>query len=86
MGGASLPPVSIVLADSTIRGGAVLDPQDESARATHEFDERLARDPGDAIVLPLIRARVDGLAVARVTDSQECLARYEKRAENYRAM
>lgn len=62
-------PGSLILADNTIRGGAVLDPQDESARATREFNERLARDPRlDAIVLPLIRASVDGLAVARVID------------------
>ena len=62
-------PGSIVLADNIIRGGAVLDPQDESARVPREFNERLARDPRfDAIVLPLIRAHVDGLAIARVTD------------------
>jgi predicted O-methyltransferase YrrM len=46
-------PDSIVFTDDTIRGGAVLDPQDESARATREFNERLARDPRiDTIVDP----------------------------------
>lgn len=60
-------PGSVILADNTIRGGAVLNPRDESARATREFNEGLARDPRlSALVLPLIRTRVDGLAIARV--------------------
>jgi len=45
----------------------VLDPQDDSARATREFNERLAEDSRlSAIVLPLIRERIDGLAIALV--------------------
>lgn len=60
-------PGTLILADNAIRGGSVLDPKDESARATREFNERLARDPRlTAIVLPLIRERIDGLAIARV--------------------
>jgi predicted O-methyltransferase YrrM len=60
-------PGSLILADNTIRGGSVLDPRDESARATRDFNEKLANDPRlSAIVLPLIRERVDGLAIARV--------------------
>ena len=60
-------PGSLILADKTIRGGSVLDPRDESARATRDFNEKLANDPRlSAIVLPLIRERVDGLAIARV--------------------
>lgn len=60
-------PGSVVLADNTIRDGAVLDPEDESARATREFNEKLARDPRlCALVLPVIRNGVDGLAIARV--------------------
>jgi caffeoyl-CoA O-methyltransferase len=56
---------SLILADNTIRGGSVLDPQDVSARATREFNERLAEDPRlFGIVVPLIRERIDGLAVA----------------------
>jgi caffeoyl-CoA O-methyltransferase len=62
-------PGTVILGDNTIRGGTVLDPQDASARATREFNEALARDPRlDAIVLPLIRERVDGLAIARVLE------------------
>ena len=62
-------PGSLVLADNTIRGGAVLDPQDGSARATREFNERVARDPRlSGIVLPLIRERIDGITIAWVAD------------------
>jgi caffeoyl-CoA O-methyltransferase len=60
-------PGSLILGDNAIRGGDVLDPGDESSRAVREFNERLARDPRlSAIVLPLIRERIDGLAIARV--------------------
>ena len=60
-------PGSLILADNTIRGGSVLEPEDESARATREFNERIAKHPRlSAIILPLIRERIDGLAIARV--------------------
>ncbi|MDQ4106117.1 MAG: O-methyltransferase [Actinomycetota bacterium] len=60
-------PGSLILADNTIRGGGVLDPEDDSTRATREFNERLANHPRlSAIMLPLIRERIDGLAIARV--------------------
>lgn len=60
-------PGSLILVDNAIRGGSVLDPEDESARATRDFNEALVRDPRlSALVLPLIRERVDGLAMARV--------------------
>jgi caffeoyl-CoA O-methyltransferase len=60
-------PGSLILADNTIRGGSVLDPRDESAWATRDFNEEIANDPRlSAIVVPLIRERVDGLAIARV--------------------
>ena len=60
-------PGSLILADNAIRGGSVIEPEDESARATHEFNESLAKEPRlSALILPLIRGRVDGLAVARV--------------------
>ena len=58
---------SLILGDNTIRGGTVLDPQDATARATREFNERIASDPNlSGIVLPLIRERIDGLTIARV--------------------
>ncbi len=60
-------PGSLILADNTIRGGSVIYPEDESARATREFNEALAKNPRlSALILPLIRERVDGLAIARV--------------------
>jgi caffeoyl-CoA O-methyltransferase len=60
-------PGSLILVDNTIRGGSVLYPEDEAAQATHDFNEALAGDPRlSALVLPLIRERIDGLAIARV--------------------
>ena len=45
----------------------MLDPDDEYSRAMRELNEKLARDERlSAIVLPLIRERIDGLAIARV--------------------
>jgi caffeoyl-CoA O-methyltransferase len=60
-------PGSLILGDNTIRGGTVLDPQEATARATREFNERIATDPRlSGIVLPLIRERIDGLTIAMV--------------------
>jgi caffeoyl-CoA O-methyltransferase len=60
---------SLILGDNTIWGGTIIEPQDEPARAIHEFNERLAGDPQlSAIILPIMRERVDGLAIARVRD------------------
>ncbi len=61
-------PGSLILGDNAIRGGSVLDAGgDDTSRAVREFNENLARDPRlSATVLPLIRERIDGLAVARV--------------------
>ena len=60
-------PGSLILGDNTVRGGSILDPQDDSARATNEFNEKIAEDPRlSAIVLPILRERIDGLAIARV--------------------
>jgi caffeoyl-CoA O-methyltransferase len=60
-------PGSLVLGDNTVRGGTVLDPQDETARATREFNRLVAEDPRlYGIVLPLIRERIDGMTIARV--------------------
>ena len=63
-------PSSLILADNTIWGGSVIDPEDESSRAMREFNEVLAQDSRlSAIILPLMRERVDGLAIARVVGS-----------------
>jgi predicted O-methyltransferase YrrM len=60
-------PGSVILADNTIRGGSVLDPQDESARVMRDFNRMLAEDERlSAIILPILRERVDGLAMALV--------------------
>lgn len=60
-------PGSLILADNTIRGGSVLDPQDESARVMRKFNQILADDERlSAIILPIVRERVDGLAIALV--------------------
>ena len=60
-------PGSLILGDNTIWGGSIIDPEDDPTRAIHEFNERIAGDPRlSAIVLPLLRERVDGLAIARV--------------------
>lgn len=62
-------PGSLILGDNAIRNGSVLDPDDASSRAMREFNRRISEDPRlSAIVLPLIRERIDGLAVARVQD------------------
>lgn len=62
-------PGTLILADNAIRGGSVLDPGDESARATRRFNAMLAEDERlSATIIPSIRARIDGLAVARVRD------------------
>ena len=60
-------PGSLILGDNAIWGGSVLDLGDDSARAIREFNEAIARDPRlSAIVLPMMRERVDGIAIARV--------------------
>ena len=60
-------PGSLILGDNTIRGGTVLDPQEETARATREFNRLVAEDHRlHGMVLPLIRERIDGMTIARV--------------------
>lgn len=62
-------PGTLILGDNAIRGGSILDPGDESSRAIRTFNQKLARDPRlSAIVLPLLRERIDGLAIARVRE------------------
>jgi predicted O-methyltransferase YrrM len=61
-------PGTLILGDNAIREGSVMDPDDPMSRAMREFNEKLAKDPRlSGIVLPLIRDRIDGLAIARVT-------------------
>ncbi|CAA9436951.1 MAG: hypothetical protein AVDCRST_MAG01-01-3338 [uncultured Rubrobacteraceae bacterium] len=61
-------PGTLILGDNVIREGNVIYSDDSTSQAVREFNEKLARDPRlSAIVLPLIRERIDGLAIARVT-------------------
>jgi caffeoyl-CoA O-methyltransferase len=58
---------SLIIGDNTVRGGTVLDPREETARATREFNRRIAEEPRlFGILLPLIRERIDGMTIARV--------------------
>ena len=67
-------PGSLIVADNTIRGGSVLDPEDDSARAARRFNAMLSEDERlSATIIPSIRARIDGLAVARVRGLQDGL-------------
>lgn len=60
-------PGALVLADNTIRGGSVLDPGDANGRAMSEFNHKLAaHERLDAVIVPIIREIVDGIAIARV--------------------
>jgi caffeoyl-CoA O-methyltransferase len=60
-------PGSVILGDNTIRGGSVLDSGDETSQAIGEFNEKLAKEPQlSALILPLLREQIDGLAIARV--------------------
>lgn len=62
-------PGTLILGDNAIRGVSILDPGDDSSRAIRTFNEKLARDPRlSTIVLPLLRERIDGLAIARVRE------------------
>lgn len=60
-------PGSLILADNAIWGGAVIDGSNEEGAALREFNQRIASDERlSAAILPLLRERVDGLAVVRV--------------------
>jgi caffeoyl-CoA O-methyltransferase len=62
-------PGTVILADNVIRGGTVLEPEGSSGEAVQRFNRRLAEEPRlEAVLLPVIRERVDGIAVARVVD------------------
>jgi predicted O-methyltransferase YrrM len=60
---------SLILADNVIRDGAVLDdlPSDDNARGAAAFNRAVATHPRlEAIVVPIVRQVVDGLAIALV--------------------
>lgn len=60
---------ALILADNVIRDGGVMDdpPPDDNARGARAFNAALAAHPRlDAIVVPILRHTVDGLAIALV--------------------
>lgn len=60
-------PGSLILADNTIWGGAVMDETMEEGSALRDFNRSLASDERlSSTIVPLLRERVDGLAIARV--------------------
>ena len=61
---------TVILADNLIRDGAVMDPnvEDENARAAREFNAKLAAHPRlESIIIPFVKARVDGMSISIVT-------------------
>jgi predicted O-methyltransferase YrrM len=64
-------PGGLILADNVIRDGAVAQEgqTDPIVRATQQFNRQLAGHPAlDTILVPLMRRKLDGLAIARVKD------------------
>ncbi len=58
---------SLILADNTIRGGGVMDPEDDLAHGVREYNKAVSEDGRlSATILPFFKKRVDGLTVARV--------------------
>jgi predicted O-methyltransferase YrrM len=62
-------PGTLILADNVIRHGLVLDPQppDPNDAGARAYNEAIARHPRlESLILPVIRARVDGLSISLV--------------------
>jgi predicted O-methyltransferase YrrM len=62
-------PGTVILADNVIRNGRVIDasPSDENARGAKAYNEAIAAQPRlDSLILPIIRATLDGLAISIV--------------------
>ena len=62
-------PGTLILADNVIRNGLVMDPNpaDPSDRGARAYNEAAARHPRlESLVLPIIRSRIDGLAISVV--------------------
>ena len=60
---------TLILADNVIRHGLVLDPApaDPNDAGAKAYNERIARHPRlDSLILPIIRRRVDGMAISIV--------------------
>jgi len=62
-------PGTVILADNVIRNGLVLEPnpQDAADRGAQAYNAAIANHPRlESIVLPVIRSRIDGLAISIV--------------------
>lgn len=62
-------PGTIILADNVIRSGLVLDesPADASDRGARAYNDAIAHHPRlESLVLPIVRDRIDGLAISVV--------------------
>jgi predicted O-methyltransferase YrrM len=60
---------TVILADNVIRHGAVLEdnPPDENDRGAKAYNEAIAQHPRlESLVLPIIRHRIDGMAISIV--------------------
>ncbi len=60
---------TLILADNVIRHGLVMDhdPPDAADRGARDYNEAIARHPRlESLVLPIIRGRIDGLAISIV--------------------
>jgi predicted O-methyltransferase YrrM len=60
---------TVILADNVIRNGRVIDirPADESSRGAKAFNDALAASEKlESIILPIIRANLDGLSISIV--------------------
>ena len=65
-------PGTIILADNLLRHGAVLDaaPADENAAGARAYNALIAAHPRlESLVVPIIRSKIDGLSISRVTDA-----------------
>jgi predicted O-methyltransferase YrrM len=65
-------PGALIVADNVVQRGRVLSPESEgeSARAMRRFNDLLSAHPRlDALILPLVRHEIDGLALALVRPS-----------------
>jgi len=62
-------PGTLILADNVIRHGLVLDskPADPNDAGAKAYNEAIAGDPRlESLILPIVRARMDGLAISLV--------------------
>ena len=79
-------PGTVILADNVIRHGDVIDPAtDENAAAARAYNATIAAHPRlDSIVLPIIRQKVDGLAISVVRPTPQAPPRHPRHLRHLR--